>query len=71
MTMICVHLQELFDVCREHDLKIGGSDLIRVVCRQCGQQEVCPSTLVEAPADQTADGTVPPPRTSGSQRMTS
>jgi hypothetical protein len=47
--MICIHLQELFDICREHDLKIGGSDLIRVVCRQCGQQEVCPSTLVDVP----------------------
>jgi hypothetical protein len=51
--MICEHLQELFDVCREHDLKMGGADLIRIVCGQCGQQEVCPSTLV-APPDQIA-----------------
>lgn len=45
--MTCIHLQELYDLCREYDLKLGGSDLIRVVCRQCGRQEVCPSTLIE------------------------
>lgn len=28
-------------------MKLGGSDLIRIVCHQCGEQEVCPSTLVE------------------------
>jgi hypothetical protein len=40
-------LQKLYKFCQEQDLKLGGSDLIRVVCRQCGQQEVCPSTLID------------------------
>lgn len=43
--MTCVHLQQLYRLCQEHDLKIAGSDLIRVVCNQCGEQEVCPSVL--------------------------
>lgn len=45
--MTCIHLQKLYKLCQEQDLKLGGSDLIRVVCRQCGQQEVCPSTLMD------------------------
>ena len=45
--MACIHLQKLYKLCQEQDLKLGGSDLIRVVCRQCGQQEVCPSTLID------------------------
>jgi hypothetical protein len=69
--MICEHLQELFDVCREHDLKIGGSDLIRVVCRQCGQQEVCPSTLVASPDDKSAGESGSPARISEPPRITS
>ena len=43
--MTCVHLRQLYQLCEEHDLKISGSDLIRVVCNQCGEQEVCPSML--------------------------
>ncbi len=45
--MTCVHLQKLFTLCDEHDLKLGSSDLIRVVCHQCGEKEVCPSTLMD------------------------
>ncbi|RIK87657.1 MAG: hypothetical protein DCC67_01670 [Planctomycetota bacterium] len=45
--MPCVHLQQLYKLCQEHDLKLGSSDLIRVVCNQCGEQEVCPSTLMD------------------------
>ena len=44
--MTCVHLQQLFKLCQDQKLKLGGSDLIRVVCHQCGLQEVCPSTLI-------------------------
>jgi hypothetical protein len=40
-------LQKLYRLCQEHDLKLGGSDLIRVFCHQCGEQEVCPSTLMD------------------------
>lgn len=45
--MTCVHLQQLYRLCKEHDLKLAGADLIRVVCRQCNEQEVCPSMLSE------------------------
>ena len=45
--MTCIHLHKLYKLCQEHDLKLGGSDLIRVFCHQCGEQEVCPSTLMD------------------------
>ena len=45
--MTCVHLQQLYRLCQEHDLKLGGSDLIRIVCNQCGVQDVCPSMLAD------------------------
>ena len=45
--MTCVHLQQLYKLCQEQDLKLGGPDLIRLVCRQCGEHEVCPSTLMD------------------------
>ena len=45
--MSCVHLKKLFDLCAQEDLKIGGTDLVRIVCKQCGEQEVCPSMLME------------------------
>ena len=45
--MACVHLQQLYQLCSEHDLKLSASDMIRVVCQQCGEQEVCPSALMD------------------------
>jgi hypothetical protein len=45
--MTCVHLRQLYELCRTHDLKLGGSDLVRLVCRQCNAQEVCPSVLMD------------------------
>lgn len=45
--MTCSHLQQLFKLCQQHDLKLASSDLIRVACNQCGEQEVCPSTLTD------------------------
>lgn len=45
--MTCMHLQQLYKLCQEQDLKLGGSDLIRVVCQQCDEQEVCPSILMD------------------------
>jgi predicted RNA-binding Zn-ribbon protein involved in translation (DUF1610 family) len=47
LTMSCVHLKKLYDLCVEQDLKIGGTDLVRFVCNQCGEQEVCPTMLME------------------------
>ncbi len=45
--MTCVHLKQLYDLCQKNELKLGASDLIRVVCHQCNEQEVCPSVLVD------------------------
>jgi hypothetical protein len=45
--MTCVHLKKLYELCSQEDLKIGSSDLVRIVCKQCGEQEVCPSLLME------------------------
>ena len=45
--MTCVHLRQLYKLCQDHDLKLGGADLIHVVCNQCQEQEVCPSTLTD------------------------
>ncbi len=44
---MCVHLQQLYTLFRQHDLKFGGSDLVRLVCHQCGAREVCPSKLMD------------------------
>ena len=49
--MACIHLQQLYQLCQEQRLRIGSSDLVRLVCHQCGEQDVCPSTLVEDPSD--------------------
>lgn len=43
--MICVHLKELFQLCQDNDIRMSSSDLVRVVCQQCGAHEVCPSAL--------------------------
>lgn len=45
--MVCVHLRALYDLCQTHQLKLGGSDLIRIVCTQCQQHDICPSTIHE------------------------
>jgi len=45
--MSCAHLKRLFDMCRQEDIKIGGTDLVRIVCKQCGAEEVCPTMLME------------------------
>jgi hypothetical protein len=45
--MTCIHLQQLYRLCRKYGLKLSGSDLIHVVCKQCGHKEVCPSTLID------------------------
>ena len=35
--MTCVHLRGLYKLCQEHDLKLGSSDLIRVVAESSGR----------------------------------
>ena len=43
LTVTCTHLKELYQVCQQHNIKLGSSDLIRMVCPQCGIEENCPS----------------------------
>jgi hypothetical protein len=45
--MPCIHLKELYAVCQAHHLRLSSTDLIRIVCPQCGVDEVCPSLLCE------------------------
>ncbi|MGI9474418.1 MAG: hypothetical protein ACR2NZ_22970 [Rubripirellula sp.] len=45
--MPCVHLRELYELCEKHELRISSHDAVRVVCRQCEEQEVCPSALTD------------------------
>jgi hypothetical protein len=45
--MVCTHLRELYQLCETQQLRLSSSDLIHVVCKQCDQQEVCPSTLTD------------------------
>jgi hypothetical protein len=43
--MSCKHLKELYEMCMRHNLKLSSTDLIRIVCPQCGVEEECPSLL--------------------------
>jgi hypothetical protein len=45
--MACIHLQQLVKLCEQHEIKLSSSDLIRMMCSQCGEQEVCPSNLMD------------------------
>ena len=45
--MPCVHLKELYELCEKHDLQIASPDAIRIVCRQCQEQDMCPSSLTD------------------------
>lgn len=45
--MSCVHLRKLYELCAKEELKISGADLVRIVCTQCGEQEVCPAIMME------------------------
>ena len=45
--MACKHLKALYEFCQTHHLKLSSSDLVRVLCTECGTEEVCPSVLYE------------------------
>ena len=45
--MPCVHLRELYELCEKHELQIASSDAIRIVCKQCDEQDLCPSSLTD------------------------
>jgi hypothetical protein len=46
--MACVHLNQLYQLCKDSQVRLSSSDLIRIVCKQCEKEEVCPSVLFEA-----------------------
>jgi hypothetical protein len=43
--MVCEHLRQLYQLCQDQKIRLSGSDLIHIVCHQCGRQEICPSNL--------------------------
>lgn len=45
--MVCQHLSELYQLCEKNQLRLSGADLIRIVCKQCNQEETCPSVLTD------------------------
>jgi len=45
--MPCKHLKALYELCETHGLKLSSSDLIRILCPECGTEEICPSVLWE------------------------
>jgi hypothetical protein len=45
--MVCNHLKELYELCESHNLRMGGADMIRIVCKTCNEHEVCPSMLMD------------------------
>ena len=45
--MTCVHLRKLLQLCEDESIRLASSDLIHVVCQQCGVQEVCPAVLTD------------------------
>lgn len=45
--MVCEHLSELYQLCVDQQIVLSSSDLVRVVCKQCDEQEVCPSVMMD------------------------
>ena len=45
--MVCTHLKELYQFCEEKQLKLAGPELIHIVCKQCEEEETCPSMLMD------------------------
>ncbi len=60
--MVCDHLKQLYQLCVDQKIRLSASDLIHVVCEQCGRQEVCPSNLRTEP-DELAPPRTPVPTT--------
>lgn len=45
--MVCTHLKELYRFCEENQLRLAGPELIQIVCKQCEEEETCPSMLMD------------------------
>jgi hypothetical protein len=57
--MVCEHLRQLYQLCLDQKIRLGGSDLIHIVCGQCGHKDLCPSNLRDdtaEPADSAPNG---------------
>jgi hypothetical protein len=61
--MTCVHLRKLYELCQTYDLKLGGADLIHIICHECGEKEVCPSGLMDELPDEGNQGENAPGKT--------
>ena len=63
--MSCVHLRRLYQLCEDEDIKLASTDLLHIVCTQCGVKETCPSMFMDEfepdekdhPGDETRDDT--------------
>lgn len=65
--MVCTHLKELYRFCEENQLRLGSADLIHVICRQCEEEETCPSMLMDEydakhPDEEAEDKSQPEPK---------
>ena len=45
--MTCEHLRKLYQLCQSQELKISSADVVRIVCKQCQEVEVCPSMMTD------------------------
>jgi hypothetical protein len=45
--MTCVHLQKLYQLCLDSKIRVSSSDLVNMVCEECGVKEECPSVLLD------------------------
>ncbi len=61
--MACAHLTQLYQLCKDSQLRLSSTDLIHIVCKQCEKEEVCPSVLFEEYDNDHQDESrsVPPP----------
>ena len=57
--MTCEHLRKLYQLCQDHDLKISSTDVVRVMCKECEEIEVCPAMLTDEYEGRTTDEAKP------------
>lgn len=60
--MTCVHLRKLYQLCQDNHLKLSGTDLIHIICEECGEKEVCPSVLTDEYDESRGEGRPSPAR---------
>lgn len=41
--MLCTRMSQVYTLMRAHELPVGNSDLLTIVCGHCNDFEVCPS----------------------------